>query len=638
MLFSVTALAVNPNSTTIPSTGQSLDIEITAPIDGATVPAGDPVNVTGQVGIGGLSASANVLYVIDVSGSTSFPSGQDCDGSGDGTGDNFNGDFTNGDTLDCEISGVLALNSSLAGLAGVDGGVVPFGSLAAVADVGPAAGQQDFTTPLDVDANTNSTGDIEEVLRSLDQGSVGLFASYFVSTGTNFNNALTSMNAAFSGQPAGENNVAFFLSDGEGTLNQGVGTPLQAAIDAGTVVNTYAVGGAVTGECDPGQQLRIIADGTGGTCTVVADPTALAGSLGGTTPAGIDRVEVSIDGGAAITASLDALGNFSATIPGTDITGPTHQIVAEVSADDPDNTSVAADVTINVEGSTATINVVKNVDSQPDGVFDDDASGWTFQVRQAGVGLVDSGVTPASGELTFTVEAGDDFRVRETDGPTGLWMVSWECVDDETSAILASGGGLFPPPKGADDLDLAADQSVTCTFNNQLMAGFMTGGGQIIDDNDGSLKANRLEVISFGGNVGVALDGGLHGQWQATLHNVSVNSLDKGNFHTTSIDRVVFQDLDSIEDPAPPEALYNFIRFDATGRFNGEDGWSVSVRATDTGEPGNGPNAGEDKDSIRILLYDPSDVLVYDSQSDFPAQQAGRHELDRGNIQIHAAE
>ena len=216
-----------------------------------------------------------------------------------------------------------------------------------------------------------------------------------------------------------------------------------------------------------------------------------------------------------------------------------------------------------------------------------------------------------------------------------MWWASGG-VDDDSGAILDSGAGLFPVV--ATDLDLLSDQSITCTFENQLLAGFMTGGGQIIDDNDGDLKKKDHERISFGGNVGIRLDGTLHGQWQAHLHNVSDDTLDKGNFHSTSIDRVVFRDLDQFEDPAPPEALWNFIRFDATGRFNGEDGWSVVVRATDTGEPGNGKNAGDDTDSIRIQLYNPGGVMVYDSLTDFPAQQQSRHNLDHGNLQIHPAE
>lgn len=636
------AFAVNPNSTTIPSTGQSLDIQIDSPPDGVTVAALDPVDVTGVVGIGGLATDANVVYVVDVSGSTEFNSGLDCDGSGDATGDDFNGDGAEGTTLDCEISGVIALNDSFGSLTGVDAGIVPFGSSAVVADVDPAAGQQDFTRPLDVDNNGNSTPDLEEVLRSLDVGAVNQFTAFSFASGTDFDDALTSMNAAFAGQPAGEDNIAFFLSDGEGSLATGPGTPLQAAIDAGTIVNTYAVGSAVTGECDAGEQLEVIASSTGGTCTVVADPADLAGTLGGSTPAGIDRVEVSIDGGPPILATLDALGNFSATIPAADVTGPTHLIEATVFADDPDATSVTADVTINVQGaSTATINVLKQVDSDPDGAFDDDASGWMFEVSRTDAGTVASGTTGADGMLTFEVEAADGYRVSEATGPAGLWSVRWVCTDDDTGFMFGAGGGLFPPALTSSALDLTPEQSVTCTFDNQLLAGFMTGGGQITDDVDArgkQLRPNKVERISFGGNVGVELDGSLRGQWQANLHNVSDDALDKGKFHSTSIDLVVLADLGSIEGAAPPESLYNFIEFSATGRFNGEDGWSVFVTATDTGEPGNGANSGDDADSIRIRLYRPDASLAYDSSTDFPAEQGPRHELDHGNLQIHPPE
>lgn len=468
LLIPATAFAVNPNSTTIPSTGQSLDIEITSPTDGATVPAGDPVTVEGLAGIGGLSANANVMYVVDVSGSTSFPTFQDCDGDGAGgdADDDLNGDSTIGDTLDCEISGVLALNDSLSALVGVDGGVVPFGSSAVVADVDPATGQQDFTTPLDVDNNTNAIADLEEVLRSLDQGSVGLFTPNSVGTGTNFDSALASMNSAFAGQPAGENNVTFFLSDGEGSLSTGSGTPLQAAVDAGTVVNTYAVGGAVTAECDPGQQLRTIADSTGGSCTVVANPADLAAQLGGATPAGIDRVEVSIDGGTPIGASLDALGNFSATIPGSAITGPSHTISATVFADDPDNTSVTADVTVNVPEPEA----VGSFDVLPTSCPNPFKSGK-------------GGVVPAAILGSDTLDAADiDPSTIELTGPGGTAEPIHAEIED------VAGPDEFPEPEtrndcgtagpdGHDDLTLKFDAS---DFEG-VLGGVVKGGVVIVE-------------------------------------------------------------------------------------------------------------------------------------------------------------
>lgn len=338
--------------------------------------------------------------------------------------------------------------------------------------------------------------------------------------------------------------------------------------------------------------------------------------------------------GATGTATTDANGEAEFTYTGS---GGDGTDVIRASFTDATGALRTATAEKTWEGAAqATINIVKKVDSQPDGVFDDDASGWTFDVSQSGVSI-GSDVTPGDGKVSFLVDAGDDYAVVESAGPTGMWYVSWSCADDNTAVPLGTGSGLAFG-QGPTDLDLAPDQSVTCSFDNQLLAGFMTGGGQLTDDNDGDLKKKDHEQISFGGNVGVRLDGTLHGQWQANLHNVSDDSLDKGKFHSTSIDSVIFQNIDTLEEAAPPESVYNFIEFSATGRFNGEDGWSVTVRATDTGEPGNGKNAGADSDSLRVRLFDPNGVEVYDSQTDFPAQQGDRHELDNGNIQIHPAD
>ena len=133
----------------------------------------------------------------------------------------------------------------------------------------------------------------------------------------------------------------------------------------------------------------------------------------------------------------------------------------------------------------------------------------------------------------------------------------------------------------------------------------------------------------------------LVGQWQTNFHNVNNNSLDGGMFHSTAITSLQFA-MTCGPAPSPPPANANWSNFTATGRFNGVDGWSVDVRAADYGEP------SKDNDSIRILLYDPSATLKYDSYSggtpagDFPANDvcskadSVRHQLDAGNLQIHS--
>jgi len=343
------ALAVNPATGTL-ANGDPIEIVIDRPADGSVVPLRQDLLVRGRTNIPEVpqSSFANVLYVVDVSGSTGSPLGQDCDGSGVGgdAGDDFNGDGSIGDTLDCEISGVVALNDSLSDRPEFDGGMIVFGSAATIADVSPLAGDQAFTTPLDVDLDGNLTADLEDVARSLDQGRVSLFRlDTRPGTGTNFDAALTATRDAFATQPAAEVDVVYFLSDGVGTLTSSGLAILDAFAAAGSRVFTYSVGTGGAG-CAAGSALLTIAQRSGGTCTPVTDPSDLAASLVGTAPPGIAEVEVQADGGTPIPASLDALGNWEALIPAAQVFGQQVLIEATVIADDGAGTRVTADVTV----------------------------------------------------------------------------------------------------------------------------------------------------------------------------------------------------------------------------------------------------------------------------------------------------
>jgi hypothetical protein len=171
---------------------------------------------------------------------------------------------------------------------------------------------------------------------------------------------------------------------------------------------------------------------------------------------------------------------------------------------------------------------------------------------------------------------------------------------------------------------------------------FVTGGGHI---SNGKGKT-AAEKISFGGNVGYDDALTLHGQWNIEFHDVTGgpegDKIDNSHFHSTSIDMLTFQRLPRCPSPDPPDAYFNWANFIATGRFKSpgkpwEDGWKVDVRVADFGE---GKNA---TDSIRILLYDNFNNLVYDSWAygDFIAEDmcgfpySFRHQLDGGNLQIH---
>ena len=103
---------------------------------GTTVPAAvaappsitfqDPGSVVaGEVELRGVvttqaAPTTTVLYLVDVSQSTKTPSGVDCDADGvaGGAADNLNGDTGIGDTLDCEIGAIKAINAGLVASAG----------------------------------------------------------------------------------------------------------------------------------------------------------------------------------------------------------------------------------------------------------------------------------------------------------------------------------------------------------------------------------------------------------------------------------------------------------------------------------------------------------------------------------------
>lgn len=326
----------NPNSTTT-STGGTLEVEITGPPDRTGVPGG-PLTIQGLAGVGGTTAAATVTYTIDVSGSTSS-GGNDCNGDGVvDAGDNFNPgvDSSFGTVLDCEIAGILALNRSLAG-APVEVSLVVFGSSAAAADVGPADGEQVFTTPT-ADADGNGIADIEEVLASVRQGGINSFIGRSVGTGTDFGDALTAVTSVQAQRSAGRSGFVFFLSDGRSSVSD---TVIQGLADEGVIANTYSVGATGTG-CAESASLRRIADGTTGTCVEVDDPSGLTAALTEGPQQGVEAVLVSIDGGPPVEATLNALGQW--TVDVAEVSVDRHIIRATARATD--GTEVAAEILV----------------------------------------------------------------------------------------------------------------------------------------------------------------------------------------------------------------------------------------------------------------------------------------------------
>jgi hypothetical protein len=158
--------------------------------------------------------------------------------------------------------------------------------------------------------------------------------------------------------------------------------------------------------------------------------------------------------------------------------------------------------------------------------------------------------------------------------------------------------------------------------------GFLTGGGNIANGN-----GPNAERISWGGNVGFLADFSLVGEWNTNFHNVAGTALDGAHFHAHEITSLQFSN-DGGAGPNPPPANANVARFNASGELDGTPGYVLRVCVADRGEPGKG------NDTMRMQLFAPGPVLLYDSLTDFtdqaPASACDGHKFGGGNAQIHS--
>jgi hypothetical protein len=288
-------LAQNPNSGAT-STAQELTSELfcTEIVDEGE----EAFLVTAKATLGPpQTLKFNVCFVIDIS--TTMGQTDLVNPVGDA-----NGDGQPNTRLDAAILGLEALSASLAGTPNIDFSLVAFAKDAAILDLGPGAGQQQWISDLSTDADGINGPDFSEVLRSLDTGALGVtnvakFTSYDWDAGTDYTESLIRMNQAFATQPAGEINIAFFISDGlpnQPPAFDAPGGPLAQAIANGIVINAFGVGPDVATICDPGQPLDKIATGTGGNCFAVTDPGTLQAVLQQAGATDISKVELCVNG------------------------------------------------------------------------------------------------------------------------------------------------------------------------------------------------------------------------------------------------------------------------------------------------------------------------------------------------------
>ena len=265
-------------------------VDVTSPADGSRV-AGTSTVIEGTVGAKGSSGVDSVTYVIDLSSSTSWVRGMDCNGDGaKDAKDDLNGDKSVGDVLDCEIASVISLNKSLAAAygTGIKVSMVAFGNTGAVVDLNGST----FVTPGAKDASGRNI--VEHAARSLKMGEAKQYTSKYVGGGTSFNNALATTLASV---PASNERYVFMMSDGQSYVSQ---TTLDKLKASGLKTRTFGVGSGANCESD----LKKIAATTGESCTEVSDPTKLAAALTGK-PTNVKTVTVTVSGPDGYSKSFD---------------------------------------------------------------------------------------------------------------------------------------------------------------------------------------------------------------------------------------------------------------------------------------------------------------------------------------------
>ena len=217
-----------------------------------------------------------------------------------------------------------------------------------------------------------------------------------------------------------------------------------------------------------------------------------------------------------------------------------------------------------------------------------------------------------------------------------------DVVFTETISVSASAPGgtytcrdwaVIVTPDGTatnlgDNPATAADETIYERKTIRVPEGFLTGGGHIANGN-----GPNAERINWDGNVGFLADFGLVGEWNTTFHDVDGTTLDKAHFHAHEIVSLQFSD-DGGPGPSPPPANANIAIFVAAGELDKAPGYFLRVCLADRGEPGKG------NDTMRMQLFAPGPVLVYDSATDFadeaPASACDGHRFDGGNAQIHS--
>lgn len=271
--------------------GTELTVAITSPTNGTPVVAGTTLNVTGTASVaeGAAVKDTDLVFVLDISGSTSGASG-----------------VPNCTTiLDCEKQAVQALvaeaQAPRSPILGIGAVTFPNSTTLALAPPNTAA--------------TNT-----------------FLGGLTASSGTDFSAGITAARAVLANSNASQKLIVL-LTDGDGTSN-----PNEPTIQA--VVLAFTIAGIGCSDADLTRIVNLGLDGS--TCDVVTDLGDLSGVISDSIGSSLTGVGISVDNGATIpvttTLALPLTGpasvTFSASVSTTGFTAGPHSICATATGSD----------------------------------------------------------------------------------------------------------------------------------------------------------------------------------------------------------------------------------------------------------------------------------------------------------------
>ncbi|MFO1158611.1 MAG: Calx-beta domain-containing protein [Reyranellaceae bacterium] len=456
---------------TIPSTGQTLGISLTAP----DASAGTSEAVHGLVSRSGGSGTGqyNIAFVIDRSGSTAdtFTGAQ--------TIPDLNGDGVANTILDAEIAGFESVLSSIntLGLGGSSIAVISFES-AAVTNAVTTAG---------ADANKNGVLDVVEALRGLKTGG-----------GTNYEAGLQQVETFFAGAPSGQN-VVFFLSDGFPS-SQNYTDEVSRLLATKADIRAFGVGAAASATA-----LDLVDDGlANNTATIVLDPSQLSAGLlgGGVKLAEIARVELLVGGVVVQTIQPNQLVQtplglqYSGTLTGLSTTAA-EQITARVVASDAAPTTVATTQTLEVLTGTVGIGTATAT-----GVVRNDDGTVEICITAANATLKEgnSGSTP----FTFTVTREGDLSGTNTVkwAVTGTGSAAANATDF-AGAALPAGTVTFAPGESSKTVTVNVQGDTGVELDETFLVSLSSPATVVVSGTQ--TTSNSGTIASTGQTLGISL-------------------------------------------------------------------------------------------------------------------------------------